>query len=412
MPRNPHYLSQLAHLEIISPDVDASVRFFTDIAGLDITGRDDSSVYLRAWGEYFHHSLKITKGDTPALGHVGWRADSPEALADIAAHLEGTGAGLGWYEGDQGHGRAYRFRSPEGHAHEVFWDVTWLRETGERRSIYTDPYASNRRKGVNPRRLDHVTYLVSMGTDPTEKAFWSALGLRNPDEVRINDQIPAVGGLWTTGNLSHDVAVFTDPNIARASAVLNHFCYNLDSREEVLLALDWITENGLKSVMGAPTRHKADEGFFIYVVEPGSGFLVEFYACARLIFAPDHGPDVHYLKDNPNDAWSVTRVPSFPPKSAAFDQGRGNSEATLSHIRPPISAEHERRTTSSQPPPVTHSMTSAISVPLSQSVSASPGQRASLGLGCSSIGGRRRMCSKKIETNWMFRTSATTRTST
>ena len=40
MARNPHYLSQLAHLEIVSPDLDASVRFFTDIAGLDETGRD------------------------------------------------------------------------------------------------------------------------------------------------------------------------------------------------------------------------------------------------------------------------------------------------------------------------------------------------------------------------------------
>ena len=54
--------------------------------------------------------------------------------------------------------------------------------------------------------------------------------------------------------------------------------------------------------MGAPTRHKADEGFFIYIIDPGSGVLFEYYACARLVFAPDH-LDVHYLKDNPNDAW-------------------------------------------------------------------------------------------------------------
>ena len=88
------------------------------------------------------------------------------------------------------------------------------------------------------------------------------MGLRNPDEIRISDEIPPVGGLWSIANLSHDIAVFTDPNIPPQAAVFNHFCYCLDSREEVLLALDWITENGLKSVMGAPTRHKADEGLF------------------------------------------------------------------------------------------------------------------------------------------------------
>ena len=303
MPRNPHYLSQLAHLEIVTPDLDASVRFFSDIAGLDETGRDERSVYLRAWGDYFHHSLKITSGDEPALGHLGWRADSPEALADIVAHLEGTGAGIGWVDGDQGHGRAYRFKSPEGHTHEVFWDVVWLKERGQRQSIYADRYSSNRRRGVNPRRFDHVTYMVAKFKYAEEKAFWTSLGLRNPDEVRLSDEIPPVGGLWSIANLSHDIAVFTDPNIPPNAAVFNHVCYNLDSREEVLLALDWITENGLKSVMGAPTRHKADEGFFIYVTDPGSGYLVEFFAGARLIFAPDHGPDVHYLRDNPNDAW-------------------------------------------------------------------------------------------------------------
>jgi catechol 2,3-dioxygenase len=63
----------------------------------------------------------------------------------------------------------------------------------------------------------------------------------------------------------------------------------------VLLALDYFIEKGFKSVMGAPTRHKADEGFFIYIIDPGSGILFEYYACARLVFAPDH-LDVHYLK--------------------------------------------------------------------------------------------------------------------
>ena len=130
------------------------------------------------------------------------------------------------------------------------------------------------------------------------------MGLRNPDEIRISDEMPPGGGLWTTGNLSHDIAVFTDPPSSGRRGV-EPLLLHLDSREEVLLALDWVTENGLKSVMGAPTRHKADEGFFFYVVDPGSGYLVEFYAGARLIFAPDHGPDIHYLRDNPNDAWGL-----------------------------------------------------------------------------------------------------------
>jgi catechol 2,3-dioxygenase len=304
MARNPHYLSQLAHLEIFTEDLATTVQFFKDIIGLDVTEEEGNSAYLRAWGDYFHHTLKVTQSDTQkGMGHLAWRADSPEALTDIVKHLEAIGAGIGWVKGDKGHGDAYRFNSPDGHIHEVFWDVVWLKEKGEKGSVYADRYASNRRIGVNVRRLDHVTYMVSKGKYVAEKAFWQGLGLKNPDEVRINDEILPVGGLWTIGNLSHDIAVFTDPNIGPNEGVFNHVAYNLDSREEVLLGIDYIIEKGYKSIMGAPTRHKADEGFFVYVMIPATNVLFEFYAGARLIFAPDHGPDVHYLKDNPNDAW-------------------------------------------------------------------------------------------------------------
>ncbi len=305
MARNPHYFSQLAHIELLTTSLSETVDFFSDIVGLDLIDREGPSAYLRGWGDYFHHTLKLTASDKPGLGHLGWRADSPEALDDVVAHLEKLGAGQGWHAGDKGHGRAFRFASPDGHRHEVFWDVVWHRETASRRSIYTDRYASNPRKGLNVRRFDHATYLVAKYTYAEEKAFWKGLGLRNPDEIRLTDDIPPVGGLWTTGNLSHDIAVFTDPNLQPGEGVFNHVCYNLDSREEVLLGLDWILENGHKSVMGAPTRHKADEGFFVYVPIPGTGVLFEFYAGARLIFAPDHGPDIHYLRDNPNDAWGT-----------------------------------------------------------------------------------------------------------
>jgi catechol 2,3-dioxygenase len=306
MAKNPHYLSQLAHIELLSTNKEETVKFYTNIVGLDVTGEDANSTYLRAWGDYFLYTLKITQSDKKGLGALGWRADSAEALEDCVKYLESINAGIGWVEKDLGRGKAYRFKSPDGHVQEVFWDVTWLRETGTRKSIYADRYASNNRKGVCPRRIDHATYLTMKGKYSLEKEFWKGLGLKNPDEVRIEDHIPPIGGLWTIGNLSHDIAIFSDPNLKENEGVLNHICYNMDSREEVLLALDWFTENGYKSVWGAPTRHKADEGFFFYIMEPHTGIMLEIYACARLIFAPDHGPDIHYLKDNPNDAWGDT----------------------------------------------------------------------------------------------------------
>ena len=318
MAKNPHYLSQMAHVELLSTNLNETVRFYTDVVGMDETARDENSVYLRAWGDYFLYTLKITQSEKQGLGTVGWRADSPEALEEAVTHLESIGKGIGWGEADKGRGKAYRFFTTEGIMHEIFWDVVWHKETGSRKSVYVERYASNNRKGACPRRFDHITYLVAKGSYAfNEKPFWQGMGLKNPDEIRMEDHIPPIGGLWTIGNLSHDIAIFSDPNLPENTAILNHICYNVDSREEVLLAMDWFIENGYKSVWGAPTRHKADEGFFFYIMEPHTGILLEIYACARLVFAPDHGPDVHYLRDNPNDAWGETN-----PFKVAAESGK------------------------------------------------------------------------------------------
>lgn len=108
-------LSQLAHVELVNPDPERSARFFHDVLGLEESGRDERSIYFRCWGERFHHSLIVTEGPD-ALGHIGWRAASPESLEEAAQRLEAAGYGEGWVDGVTGHGRAYRFRGPGGHA--------------------------------------------------------------------------------------------------------------------------------------------------------------------------------------------------------------------------------------------------------------------------------------------------------
>lgn len=118
-----HLLSQLAHVEILSSRPAETVTFLEQQLGLEISERAGPSVYLRGWGEFFHHSLKVTESTQPGLGHVGWRTDSAEDLTDLARALATTDQGVGWMDGDHGHGPAYRFLSPDGHLNEVFWAV-------------------------------------------------------------------------------------------------------------------------------------------------------------------------------------------------------------------------------------------------------------------------------------------------
>src|SRR5262249_53099374 len=118
-----HFISHLAHAEIITPKLEESVKFFKEVMGLEESGREGQSVYLRCWGDYYHHSLVLTEGPQPALGHIGWRTHGPEELESAVQQIEATGQGEGWHEHTPGHGRAYHFRGPGGHLNEIFWEV-------------------------------------------------------------------------------------------------------------------------------------------------------------------------------------------------------------------------------------------------------------------------------------------------
>lgn len=108
-------IAHLGHVEVLTDKFDESLDFFTRVYGLSESGRDERSAYLRAWDDYEFHTLKLTASDRTGVGHIGYRACSQEALLRRVAAIEAMGCGVGWSEGDLGHGRAYQFRSPAGH---------------------------------------------------------------------------------------------------------------------------------------------------------------------------------------------------------------------------------------------------------------------------------------------------------
>jgi catechol 2,3-dioxygenase len=119
----PIFDAQLAHVELLTPVLGGTLRFFKDLLGMQETEREGRSAYLRGYEDQYHHSLKVTAAPRAGLGHVAWRARSPQALERRVVAIEATGLGRSWINGEIGHGRAYRFDTPEGHRMERFWDV-------------------------------------------------------------------------------------------------------------------------------------------------------------------------------------------------------------------------------------------------------------------------------------------------
>ncbi|MFS0823130.1 VOC family protein [Bacillus sp. 1P02SD] len=301
--QNQFLISQLAHVELISPKPEETVTFMRDVIGLEVTEQKGQSVYMRAWNDYFHHSLKITEGKEAALGHIGWRATGPEGLEQAVKIIEASGYGQGWVEGERGHGDAYRFQTPGGHPSEVFWDVEWYQAPQEMRSKWKNRAQKIVRRGVGAKRLDHVTTLTP--NTPADREFYQSIGFRYHEGIFTSVEEKEMAAWLAVSNLSHDIA-FLSPgeNVPRGG--LHHVCYAVDSREEVLLAADTLIDYGYK-LEGGPERHALAEGFYLYVREPG-GNLIELYALSHLIFAPDWGPVKWKINENPNSAWSDTNI--------------------------------------------------------------------------------------------------------
>lgn len=178
-------VAQLAHVELLTPKPDQTLRFFAELLGMRETARAGGSVYLRAYEDFYHHTLKITEAPQPGLGHVAWRAMSRPALERRVAAIEASDLGRGWSDGDLGHGPAYRFATPDGHPMELLWDVEYYRAPEAERSLLksdrssTPTYTRSARTGrCRPRRSATPSRSCAppsrRWTGTTSRAAWSA----------------------------------------------------------------------------------------------------------------------------------------------------------------------------------------------------------------------------------------------
>lgn len=283
MPTIPkRLLSQLAHVELINPDPERSARFFHDVLGLEESGRDGRSIYFRGWGERFHHSLIVTEGPD-ALGHIGWRAASPEALEEAAQRLEAAGCGEGWVDGVPGHGPAYRFRGPGGHVEEVFWEVERFRASGELAPVFPHRPQRYRPRGVAVRQIDHVTI-------PTPDIFADAefrrdvLGFRFTGWTGLpHDPDRVIFAQCTTNEQAHDLGLVLELSEHRGR--INHVAFWVDQREDVLRGADVLLDYDVALEYG-PGRHGMGEIEFLYFREPG-GTRIELNSGGYRNYEPD-----------------------------------------------------------------------------------------------------------------------------
>jgi len=300
-------VAHLGHAELLTDKFEESLAFFVNVYGLTESGREGNSVYLRAYDDYEFHTLKLTASDTTGVGHIGYRCASPEALERRVAAIEEMGCGIGWVDGDMGHGRAYQFNDPDGHLFEIYYDTKkYVAPENEKPALKNIAQRFHGR-GVCVRRLDHINLLAS---DVGAIREWmpKALGSRITEQILLDDG--TYGACWfTVNNKSYDVAYSGDHT--GTNGRFHHITYAVDCREDVLRAADIFLENGVFIETG-PHKHAIQGTFFLYVYEPAGNRVEIANAGARLIMQPDWETVTWTEAERKKgQAWGLQTIASF-----------------------------------------------------------------------------------------------------
>jgi len=302
-------MSEIAHLgpvELLTPKAEESLAFFVDVLGMEIEARDGASVYLRGWGDYQRFSLKLTESDTSGMAVLGLRAWSQEALERRVAAVEAAGLGEGWTDGDLGRGPSYRFRDPDGHVFELYFEVERYKAPEHLRPSLKNQPQRYVGRGCAVKRLDHVNVLAA-DVRPNREFAVDALGYRLYERVELEDGTES--GAWMSASIAAHELIYTS-DAYKAHGRLHHLAFWVDTREEVLRAADLFIEHDVH-IEAAPSKHAIAQGFFLYGYEPG-GNRIEVTTGGYFVYDPEQPAVVwNEAERKLGQAWRVKTVDTF-----------------------------------------------------------------------------------------------------
>jgi catechol 2,3-dioxygenase len=280
-------VAHIGHVELVVSDLEASVDFFTEIIGLQVSEQRDGSTFLRAWQDFDHHTLLLTEGAESGVGHVAWRVATQADTMGLERELNRRGLETTWIEGseDLGHGDALRFTTPGGLPFELYWEPRRYEAPAGMRSRFPVHPSRRSTRGVSAvRRFDHVGVVVD---DPAaEQSFLTdALGIGH----RYYANAPGGGRLFSflsSTSTSHEVSVVR--NQKQAGPAFHHLAFYVDGVEDVLRAATSLVDLEVQLDLG-PAQHAPSGSTAVYFKEP-SGHRIELCSGGMLMFAPDWEP--------------------------------------------------------------------------------------------------------------------------
>ena len=298
----PFNIVRLSHVDFGVTDLAASKAFYVDTLGLQISGEDATTVYLRAMEERGHHCMVLHKAAAPEVRALSFKVYDEEQLDKAEAWFAAEGHATAWVDRPY-QGRTLATTDCFGMPIEFYFRMERLEPIHQKYALY---------KGVKPLRIDHFNCFAS-DVDKAA-AFYNRIGFRVTEYTEDSES----GRLWAAwmhrkGGV-HDIA-FTNGLGPR----LHHTAFWVPTPLNIIDLLDLMSTTGyLANIERGPGRHGISNAFFLYIVDP-DGHRIEIYCSDYQTVDPDLEPIRWDLKDPQRQTlWGAPAPRSWFEKGSRF----------------------------------------------------------------------------------------------
>lgn len=274
------HLDDIAYVRSGAADLDTCVRFATEIVGLEVSGRENGTVYLRA--DDRHHCLALVEGRSGVLA-TGFVVRDEDALDDAETELEKGGF------------RVYRGTPEEARARRVRDYVAFDDPFGNRLELVTSQgKLATTVKFARDAGITEFGHLCVDAPDVREAfKFWSTFF-----NAKVSDWIGDEACLMRIDPVHHKLAVFRADKPG-----LCHMNFQVDRIDRIFQNWHFLLDHGVAIEMG-PGRHPQSTAVFLYFLGP-EGFTYEYSYGVRRIEDDDAWRPRTFLPEEPGsvDMW-------------------------------------------------------------------------------------------------------------
>ncbi|MBI5619261.1 MAG: VOC family protein [Gammaproteobacteria bacterium] len=294
----PFNYRKLAYAALDVTDLDASVRFYRDLVGLDLVQQDETVAFLRCSRD--HHNLVLYRGAVPGLRRAAYEM---AGAADLEAAFEfhaARGLAPRWLDEAAcrvlNQGRTFRVREPaSGLTFELFDRMTQL----------ALPY---RHTVTKIARLGHIV----VGTPDYDAA-----------RARLMDDFNFAVSDFVEGRFSW-MRCYPNP-LHHTFAMglserrhLHHVNFMVTDVDDIGEAMNRMKKAGVEIVFG-PGRHLPSTSIFLYFLDP-DGMTIEFsFGMEEIPAGNGRLPRMLEMHPNTMDIWGSSPAPRFGKGGAIGD---------------------------------------------------------------------------------------------